>query len=182
MSRASREETSAGAGEQVLETERLRLRRMVEGDLAPLLTVLGDPQTMVHFPRPFDQAMVGALIAWAERSYAESGYGLYSVVLKTSGQVIGDCGFLLQEVGGAREVELAYDIGRRWWGRGYASEAAAGCIAYAAEDLGLIRLISLILLDNLQSCRVAEKNGLTVEGEADFKGLAHLVYGIALSR
>jgi RimJ/RimL family protein N-acetyltransferase len=167
------------AGKDVLQTERLVLREMETTDADALLAVLGDPETMVHYPRPFDRDAVGRWIDRARRSYADRGFGLYAVILRESGELIGDCGYLLQEIHGRSEVELSYHIGRRHWNRGLATEGARACVRHAFTTLALERLVALVRPKNLQSRRVAEKAGLAVESECDHKGLHHLVYAIS---
>jgi ribosomal-protein-alanine N-acetyltransferase len=163
----------------ILETARLYLRKMSPADADALLAILGHPQTMIHFPRPFDRELVGRWIERAERSYTEHGFGLYAVILRETGELIGDCGFLVQEVDGRSEMELGYHLGHRWWGHAYAPESARACVAHAFGPLDRSRLISLIRPVNTQSRRVAEKVGLTIEKETIFKGLHHYVYSIA---
>jgi RimJ/RimL family protein N-acetyltransferase len=162
-----------------IETERLLLRELRADDVDALAVVLSDPQTMVHYPRPFEHHEVGRWIERSRRSYAERGHGSYAVMLRSSGELVGDCGFLLQQVEGAAEVELGYHVGRAHWSRGYATEAASACRDHAFGPLGLARFISLIRPVNLASLRVAEKTGLRFQREVDFAGLPHHVYAIA---
>jgi len=163
----------------VIKTERLDLRRMRPDDLAPLMDFLSDPLTMIHYPRPWDRAKVQRWIERAIQSYELCGFGMFAVVLRETGEVIGDCGFTTQEVEGRMETELGYHMARRYWHSGYGAEAACACRDYAFRMLGLPRLISLILPLNLPSRRVAEKVGMTIEAETMFHGARHYVYSIA---
>src|SRR5262249_5028648 len=114
----------------------------------------------------------------ARRSYGEAGFGYYAVLLREMEGLIGGCGFLVQQVDGKKEIELAWHIGRRNWNRGSGTEGARACRDYAFGLLGIHRLISLIRPVNLQSRRVAEKIGMTIERETEFHGLHHYVYSI----
>jgi RimJ/RimL family protein N-acetyltransferase len=67
---------------------------------------------------------------------------------------------------------------RRWWGNGYATEAAAAALAYAFTALKKDRVISLIHPENLASIRVAERLGETLQGRTEMMGQERLVYGI----
>jgi len=160
----------------LLQTDRLALSHLQQDDAAAMLRVVGDKNTMIHYPRPLDRAAVDSWIEQACAAYATRGLGLFGVWLRETGEFIGDCGFLFPTVDGQAQTELGYHIGRRWWNQGYATEAAAGCLRYAAGKIQKSELISLILPDNLQSRRVAEKNGAAVARETDYKGLHHLVY------
>ncbi len=93
----------------------------------------------------------------------EYGYGLFSVILKETGELIGDCGLeQMEDMGGA---ELGYDFRSDFWNQGYATEAAIAVRDYAFEVLKLPLLISLIRVGNLASKRVAEKVGMTLTEE-----------------
>lgn len=174
---AKAEVTSATTA-TIIETERLALRRMTPDDADALFAVLGDPVSMKYYPSAFSRDDVNEWIARWVASCAENGYGLYAMVLKSTGEVIGDCGHARQEVDGVTEIEIGYHVLRSLQGQGYATEAARACVAYGFEKLGVERLISLIRPENLPSRRVAEKAGMKVEKETLRKGFRHLVYSI----
>ena len=162
----------------VLETERLILRYLAPDDVDAVFAVIGDPETMKFYPQRFSR---DDAVRWVTRSrerYRTDGYGLFAVVLKSTGEVIGNCGVVRQEVEGETLLEVGYHFRRDYWGCGYATEAAAGCMAYAFEHLKAEKVVSLILPENLPSRRVAERNGMTVERQATFHDLPHLVYAM----
>ncbi len=163
---------------QILETSRLILREFTPADADALSLVLSDPETMRHYPMRFDRAAVEEWIARQMRRYTADGFGLWAMVLKSSGELIGDCGLTVQEVEGVREIEVGYHVRRDLWGQGLASEAAEACREYGFSHVPVDRLISLIRPENLQSRRVAEKNGMTVQKEIVWRGLSHLVYAV----
>ena len=74
--------------------------------------------------------------------------------------------------------EVGYLLGKPWWGRGYATEAAGAAMAWGFTTIALERLISLIDPANAASIRVAERLGETLEGETDLWGNRVLIYGI----
>jgi RimJ/RimL family protein N-acetyltransferase len=98
------------------------------------------------------------------------------MLLKDSGELIGDCGCVLQEVEGRNEIEVAYHVRRDLWGRGYATEAAHACMEYAFDQLGAKRVISMIRPENRQSRRVAEKNGMNCEKTIFWREYDHCIY------
>lgn len=160
----------------ILETERLRLREFTLDDIAALHAVLGDPVAMRWYPAPFD---VEGVRGWIERNvgrYRREGHGLWAMILKSSGEVIGDCGCGIQEVEGKKEMEIAYHVRRDLWGNGYATEAARACMDYAFNKLRVKRVISMIRPENVNSRRVAEKNGLTCEKAVFWHGYDHCIY------
>jgi RimJ/RimL family protein N-acetyltransferase len=163
---------------QVIETPRLILREFRPGDVNALALILSDAETMRFYPAPYDRAGVEEWIARNRRRYAEHGHGLWAMILKSSGELVGDCGLTVQDVDGANEIEIGYHVRHDLWGRGLATEAARACRDLGFARLPVERLISLIRPENLQSRRVAEKNGMTVWKELSWRGLPHLVYAI----
>jgi [ribosomal protein S5]-alanine N-acetyltransferase len=160
----------------ILETERLRLREITPDDCADLLAVWGNPEAMRMFPRTLDE---DAMREWVDRNlrrYEQDGHGLWAVLLKSEERVVGDCGLVIQEVDGVEELEVGYHFNPSFWARGYATEAARGCIDYARDRLGRGRIISMIRPENLPSRRVAERNGLRIEKEVFWRGYRHYVY------
>jgi len=150
-------------GEAVMETARLLLREFTLGDVDALLAVLGDPIAMQWYPAPFDREGVEGWIKRNMERYRRDGHALWAMLLKSSGEMIGDCGCVIQEVEDRSELEIGYHVRRDLWGNGYATEAARACMDYAFNTLGALRVISMIRPENLNSRRVAEKNGLTCE-------------------
>jgi ribosomal-protein-alanine N-acetyltransferase len=165
----------------ILETKRLLLWEFVAGDIDALAAVISDPETMRFYPEPRDRAGVESWIERNRQRYRDDGHGLWAMVLKSSGQVIGDCGLTRQTVDGVGEIEIGYHVRRDLWGQGLAPEAAGACRDYGFERLGAERLISLIRPQNLPSRRVAEKVGLSWWKEVMWRDLQHGVYAIRKS-
>ena len=82
----------------ILETQRLILRQLTVKDIDTLLPVLGDAEAMVYYPHPFSRDEVGQFISKQIMRYAKTGHGLWAMLLKTTGELIGDCGLALQDV------------------------------------------------------------------------------------
>jgi len=163
---------------QILETSRLILREFAAADTNALALVLSDPETMRYYPAPYDRAGVEEWIARNVQRYARDGHGLWGMILKSSGELVGDCGLTVQEVDGTNEIEIGYHMRRDLWGQGLATEAARACREYGFARLPVERIISLIRPENLPSRRVAEKNGMTVWKEIIWRDLPHVVYSI----
>jgi [ribosomal protein S5]-alanine N-acetyltransferase len=162
----------------ILETSRLLLREFRPDDANALALVISDPETMRFYPVPFDRAGVEQ---WIERNrwrYDEYGHGLWGMVLKGSGHLIGDCGLTFQNVDHVNELEIGYHVRRDLWRKGLATEAAQACRDYGFSHLSAKRIISLIRPENLPSRRVAEKNGMKIWKETIHQNLQHLVYCI----
>jgi len=97
-------------------------------------------------------------------------------------RVIGDCGIIRQHVENEFLYEIGYHLRRDHWGQGFATEAATACRDWAFANLKTDRLISLIRPENLPSRRVAERNGMVVWKEINWRGLRHHVYAINRDR
>ena len=161
-----------------METPRLELRPFRSDDVGRMAEVLGDPVSMRFYPHPLSLEETTAWVARNRARFEETGLGLWAVVLKATGEVVGDCGAVPQRVDAADELELGWHLHPAHQGRGYATEAAIAWRdhSFATTDRG--RLISLILEANLPSRRVAERIGMTLWKTAEFGGRPHLVYAI----
>ncbi len=118
-----------------LETERLILRRLTPDDADAIFAVIGDRVAMRYYPRTFTREDA---VEWIERNlrrYENDGYGLLAIVLKSNGEVIGDCGLSWQLADEEPVLELGYHLRRDHWGHGYATEAARACMEYAFRVL-----------------------------------------------
>jgi len=161
-----------------LETERLLLREFVPSDADALALVLCDPETMKYYPASIDRDGIQQWIERNLRRYAEGGVGLWAMVLKTAGEIIGDCGIIRQHVEGEYLYEIGFHLRRDHWGQGLATEAAIACREWGFANLKVDRLISLIRPENVPSRRVAERNRMTIWKEVDWRGLRHYVYAV----
>jgi RimJ/RimL family protein N-acetyltransferase len=164
----------------MIETARLLLRPMQTEDIDCLLAIFADPKVMAAFSAPpFDRARMERWVRRNLEHQSTHGYGLFSVILKTSGLIIGDCGLEHMDVGGRREAELGYDFRSAYWNQGFATEAATAVRDYAFQILELPRLISLIRQGNRASERVARKIGMQLRAKITHHGHGYQVYGIA---
>ncbi len=160
----------------ILETPRLLLREFIPADVDALEGILGDPVAMQYYPAPFPRAEVEDWVRRNRARYRDCGFGLWAMLLKDSGELIGDCGCYVREIEGEFEFELGWHVRRDLWGRGYATEAARACIEYAFASLGTERIIALVRPENTNSCRVAEKSGMQCERVFFWRGYDHCVY------
>ena len=145
----------------VIETQRLQLREMTPADRPALCRILQDSEVMYAYNGPFSDEEVDE---WLERQlarYRQYGYGLWAVVLKATGEMIGQCGLTLQQWNGREMLEAGYLFQRSHWHQGYATEAASACMDYAFGSLNSPIVCSIIRDNNLPSQQVALRNGMT---------------------
>ena len=86
-----------------------------------------------------------------------------AVILKTTGQLIGNCGLRLQS-DSTIEADIGYELSPAHWGQGYATEAAQVMVNLGFTEFGLHRISAHCLADNVGSARVLEKVGMQLEG------------------
>ena len=144
----------------VLETQRLWLREMKPDDFRALFPVLGDPETMRHYPCAFDEQHVKD---WIERNMnrcRKDDFGLWAVCLKDTGEMISDCGLTLQNINGEMLPEIGYHIRRDCQRKGYANEAAKAVRDWAFRNTDYQALYSCCKYTNVPSVKTAESIGM----------------------
>jgi [ribosomal protein S5]-alanine N-acetyltransferase len=161
-----------------LETERLLLRPYRLEDLDELHAMFSDPEHMRWYPEPLPRE--GSL-DWLERQmarYRTRGYALWIVEDRRTGEFLGTAGPNLLTIEGVDEVEIGWHTRPGRKGQGIAPEAGAAARDWVFDNLEVDHVIALVRPENRSSGRVAEKIGMQVDREGDYKGLRHLVYRI----
>ena len=115
----------------MIETDRLRLRNYTMEDFDALYEILSDPETMQHYPAPYNEEWTKKWITWNLDNYEKYGFGLWAIELKETGEFIGDCGITIQNIDGEQLPEIGYHINKKYWRKGYAKEAARACRDWA---------------------------------------------------
>ena len=111
-------------GVLVLSTPRLRLRTFVTEDLPAYAELNADLEVMKYLGRPLDRKQSDEMAGEAQRSFAESGIGKIAIERASDGIFLGMCGLSCEEWY-PHDLELGWRLDRRYWGQGYASEAAS---------------------------------------------------------
>lgn len=152
------------------ETPRLIARRWRTADRDDLAALNGDPEVMRYFPKTLDR---GESDRWFDRiaaAWKRDGFCFPAVESKADSALIGFVG--LARFAGAAPfapaVEIGWRLARRFWGQGYASEAAAAALAYGFERLGLEEIVSFTAVRNRPSEAVMRRIGMTRDPVGDF--------------
>ena len=143
----------------IIETKRLVLREMNTEDYDALYAVLADSDIMQHYPYTFDEARVRG---WIERNierYRIFGFGLWAVCLKDTGEMIGDCGLTMQNIGGVIKPEIGYHIRKDMQQKGYAKEAASAVRDWTFENTTYNMIFSYMKYTNTPSAKSAQSWG-----------------------
>lgn len=108
--------------------------------------------------------------------------GMNVLIDKETNSFVGQCGLLVQKIKGEERLEIGYSILPRFWGMGYASEAAIKCKEYAFAHGFSDSLISVVHVDNIGSEKVALKNGMQKAMHLeDFEGMPVNIFEIRQS-
>lgn len=152
-----------------LRTQRLRLRFWRDSDREVFAAQNADAETMRYLGGPMTRAESDAYIERTKAQWAEDGYGKWAVELADTGEFVGALG--LQRVRFDADftpaVEIAWRMTRRFWGRGFATEAARAAASFGFETLALAEIVALTVPDNRASRAVMEKLGMQFSGEFD---------------
>jgi [ribosomal protein S5]-alanine N-acetyltransferase len=148
----------------VCETERLRLRHLLDSDAAFILALLNEPDFIRNIGdrevRTLEDArryiQHGPMV-----SYSQHGFGLFLVELRESGAPIGICGLLKRDY--LDDVDVGFALLESCRGKGYALEAAQAAMRHGQEDLGISRIVAITAPDNDASMKVLRKLGLEFE-------------------
>jgi [ribosomal protein S5]-alanine N-acetyltransferase len=149
----------------LLETERLLLRPPRAADISHFVPLLDDfevSKNLSPVPHPYTEDDACAFIVNANHGFATGTDYPFAILIKASSVFIGVCG--LHPRGG---WQFGYWLGKRYWGKGYATEAAGRVVAFAFDELKTEALRAGWYYDNPASGRVLEKLGFKLTGEAE---------------
>lgn len=166
-----------------LATPRLRLRQFAASDIDAYAAMCADPEVMRYLSLSGDP--LSREDAWRQMSMLAGhwilrGFGTWVVEEKETCELVGRVGLHFPE--GWPERELGWTIARKFWGRGYAFEAASAAAQYAFETLGWDQFVSLIHPDNSRSIRLAERLGSRFDGFTEVRGVRSRVYRLRRPR
>lgn len=147
-------------------TPRLVLREFVESDWAAILAYQRDPLYLRYYPwhdrtEADARAFVNRFLQWQE----EEPRRLVQLAITRPGDnsLIGNCG-LRRKPDNDWEADIGYELDPKFWGHGYATEAARALVDFGFRELGLCRLSSWCIADNIPSARVLARLGFRQEG------------------
>lgn len=146
----------------LFESERLGFRRWKASDREPFATLNANPDVMEFFPKTLSRAESDALVDRIEAHFEEKGYGLWAVERKEDGAFIGFIGLLDVnfDIGIEGATEIGWRLDREFWKKGYATEGAKACLAYAFDKLGKREIYSFTSTINTPSETVMKRIGM----------------------
>lgn len=157
-----------------LETDRLLLREWHDEDLDAYAAMYADPEVTRFLGGPIGREDAWRRVAMLAGHWVLRGYGLWALERREDGRLVGGAGLWRPE--GWPGLELGWTLARDAWGHGYATEAARAAREWARVELGARELISIIAVGNAASRRVAERLGMAVREEREFRGIDVVIY------
>jgi RimJ/RimL family protein N-acetyltransferase len=156
----------------VLQTGRIALRRLTTDDASFIRELVNEPSWIRYIGernvRTDDDARA-YLVRGPIAMYERHGFGLWMCESKASGEPLGICGLIKRDT--LEDVDLGFAFLPRFWGQGYAREAAAAVLDYGREVLELDRIVAITSPDNTASIRLLEKLGLRLEKSFEIDGM-----------
>jgi RimJ/RimL family protein N-acetyltransferase len=163
-----------------LETERLKLRSWQESDIEHYLTLATDVgyhcfsapgRFMVRSREEAREKVQQRMLLFEQRKL-----GKFPIFLKATGEFIGTCGIEPFDLEGHPQLELGYRLCLKFWGNGYAREAAQAMLKYGFDDLKLAKIMAFVLPQNRASVKILEQLGFRYLRDFVHASLAHRLY------
>lgn len=155
----------------ILETERCIVRELCLDDMDALFDLYADEEIGRYTEKlyPYDEEKEYQR-AYINNMYRFFGYGMWLVISKETGKVIGRAGLEHREYYGETELELGYLIGTKYQKQGYAAEVCWGILQYAKEHTHFLRINTLIEEENLASIHLTQKLGFSYVEDFELNG------------
>ncbi len=148
----------------LIETERLAIRKMEDSDDTFILSLLNEPAFHANIGdkkiRSLDDAR-GYIRADGLSSNPSPDLGMYLVTLREDDAPIGICGLLKRDQ--LDHPDIGFALAEQYWGKGYAIEAARAVMNYGLTSLGHSGIVAITSASNAASIRLLEKLGLRLE-------------------
>ncbi len=147
------------------QTSRLHFRSVDISQFNDWINFFKDPSSFKHWieQRQDSETECRKWYEKQENRYASDLGGMNALVEKSTGNLIGYSGLLIQHVDDKEELEVAYSLLPSYRNKGYATEAAHKCRDYAFANNLKDSVISIVSITNIPSANVATKNGMLLE-------------------
>ncbi len=146
------------------------LRRWRDCDRDGFAALNADPVVMAHFPSVLTRERSDAVMDLIEAGFDRDGFGLWAVQERASGELVGLTGLARVPfpAPSTPAVEVGWRLFPRFWGRGYATEAAAAALGFGFGAGGLAEIVAMTTPANTRSIAVMERLGMTRDAADDF--------------
>ncbi len=155
----------------IIETPRLLLRNWQEDDRAFFHEINSDPEIMEFFPALRSREESDALMDRIVAMINDDNFGFYALQDKNTGDVVGFTGLIrtdLEPFMPKGVLEIGWRLAKRYWGKGYVTEAALASLAYAFNERGQDEVVSFAVHNNDRSTSVMQRIGMISDPKRDF--------------
>ncbi|TDS17510.1 GNAT family N-acetyltransferase [Sphingobacterium paludis] len=167
-----------------VETERLILREILPADIDGMFELDADPAVHHYLGNNPVKSIeqIPAIIEFIRKQYVDYGIGRWAVIDKRTNDFLGWAGlkYITEEQNGhIRYYDLGYRFIKRYWGKGFATEAAIATLDYGFNTLGLKEIVAIADCQNKGSNNVLRKVGFTFTNVFEIDGVPHNWYALA---
>ena len=166
----------AGLPWEILQTSKLLVRESIIEDVDEFYRIYKDPAITLYMENLYEDrdAEIAYMKAYIDQIYGFYGYGLWTVILKETGQVIGRAGLSVRE--GYDLPEMGFLIDTSFQKRGYGFEVCTAILNYAKEELEFEKVQALADKRNAISIHLLKKLGFEYDSEVNVNGREHQLY------
>lgn len=154
----------------ILETERLLLRPVKEDDVTAIFNCWMQDEDVSRYmcwKASSDINEAKEFVSFELGNLENDGWNRWIIELKEIGEIIGTCLIFYNDE--EDNWDISYNLGKKYWGKGYTSEAMKQVMAYAKDILGIQECIAVHAVENPASGRVIEKLGFRYEKEVPYE-------------
>ncbi len=155
----------------IIETPRLLLRNWQQDDRAFFHEINSDPEVMEFFPALRSREESDALMDRVVAMINDDSFGFYALQDKNTGDTVGFTGLMrtdLEPFMPKGVLEIGWRLAKRYWGKGYVTEAALASLAYAFNERGQDEVVSFAVHNNHRSTSVMQRIGMVNDPKRDF--------------
>ena len=162
---------------KIIETPRLYLREMTVADAQSAYDLNLDPEVIKYTGDvAFKSKEEASSFLLDYDHYKKYGFGRWAVILKSNESFLGWCGIkFTQEID---EYDIGFRFFQKYWGLGYATEAAKACINWAFQNIDTMEIIGRVMPKNIASCKVLENIGLKIHKRIEDNDGPLIIYKI----
>jgi ribosomal-protein-alanine N-acetyltransferase len=165
----------------MIETERLKMRKLTRNDLSWLIEMRTRPEVSKYLggTKLQNPKSISERLDFYIACYEKFGFGTCAMLWKETGEPIGFSG--LQPLEDSGEIEVGYSLQPEYWRMGLGYECAMGWLDHGFNKLGLQRIVAIAVRENIGSWKIMEKCGMHYENEHEHYGLRVVYYAIERS-
>lgn len=171
----------AGLPWEILRTERCIVRETIEEDVDSLYEIYREPTVTEYMEKLYEDRdeEIAYIKDYRRKMYGFYGYGIWTVLNSSDGQVIGRAGISWREEFDV--PELGFVIGVPWQRQGYAYEVCSAILNYARKDIGFGQIQALVMENNKKSAALCRKLGFINNGTTMIEGVRYILYKLQLT-